>query len=129
MGTRFNEKDLRKGVRTSPWVKNEKSLPLDQVVIEETVLNLKLNKCPVCKDKLKSGDRAGNMPKSTVQPVQDEKYCHKDKIAVRLSTHPYVDGTRGTQIFMDIYTDSRNSKHIAESGVLADLIGNHDLHR
>ena len=51
---KLSDKDIRT-IRTKPWVKNE-GINLDQKVIEDTVKDLQLTNCPVCKGPLSSKD-------------------------------------------------------------------------
>ncbi len=120
--TRISLEDIPKGIKKK-WYKNPSRLSINQEIVEQAVLNLTLTKCPLCKNNLVSGDNSGNGRGLGYNPLSIEQYCRKDNVAVELSIHPYLDGTKGTQVYMKIYSDSRNSKLVAHSGLLADIKG------
>jgi len=111
--------DQIRGIRTKDWPVNKKDLKFNQEVIEETVRNLKLIRCPICATNLESTDSAGG--KLRPDFLAKEKYCPKDEYVIELHAHPYSGASSGTQLYMRIFTDTRNSQLIAASGKLADI--------
>jgi len=109
-GLRF----LRKG----EWYRNA-GVHIDQEVVEETVKSLRPNRCPVCKGDLERKDNFG-----TTLPLDGraiEGYCPKDDYIVRLEAYQYLGNTSGTELHMEIFTNSRHSRLVADSGRLADF--------
>ena len=118
--------DCIRGIRVKPWFRNPRNLKLDQAIIEETIRNLKLTKCPVCKGNLSLNDNF-----DTSLPFNDwsqEKYCPEDNYIIRLEAHQYRGNTSGTGLKMQIFTNVRYSELIADSGELADFSAQIDLH-
>ena len=116
--TRLSEEVIRK-IRTKPWYKNEQNVILHQTVIEEAVRSLRLTKCPVCKGDLSNKDNFGvGLPKNE---TFEEKYCPKDNYIIQLQAHQYKGNTQGTSLHMYIFSNSRHSVLLADSGELADI--------
>ena len=116
----IDENLIRSKIRENQyWYRNEKKINLDQAVIKETIRNLKLSKCPVCKGDLSSQDNFGtSLPWNN---YSQEGYCPRDNLIIKLGAHEYSGDTSGTALYMEIYTNSLHSKMIAESGMLADI--------
>jgi hypothetical protein len=112
-----------RGIRTKPWYFLEKGLKINQEIIEETVRNLRLERCPLCKGNLSTEDNFGTSLPSYLssQDNSEERYCPNENVIVELSVHPYRGNTSGTEVYMKIYTNSKHAKEIAHSGELADI--------
>jgi hypothetical protein len=106
-------------IRTKPWYKNEKNLSFDQGILEETVRTCSLTKCPICKGKLKREDNFGTSLPGSDRNVS--RYCPNENYILTLMAHQYRgNGGAGTEFYLEIYTNSKFSKLIADSGELAD---------
>ena len=125
-----DEEKFLRGIRTKHWFKNPKNLNIDQQVIEETVKKLTLTQCPVCRRDLSNEDNFGfHLPSDSYLSFQfQEKYCPKDNYIIKLRAHQYSGNTFGTHLDMKIYTNSKHSELIAESGELADFSEHVKLH-
>ncbi len=108
-----------KFLREGDWYINKNKINLDQKIIEETTNNLRLKKCPVCKGELSHQDNFGEvlLRENNVQ----EGYCPKDNYLIRLEAHQYKGNTSGTELFIKIFTNSKYSKLMADSGLLTDF--------
>jgi len=109
-------------IRTKEWYKN-KGINISQKVIEETIRELNLKKCPVCEGELEHSDQFG-----TGLPSQNEtqfKYCPNDNYIIEIKAHQYTGNTWGTNFLMRIHTNAMFSKTLADSGELADLKNEH----
>ena len=124
-GERLKPEDIR-SIRKDSWANNPGKVSIDSKVIEETITTLKLTNCPICGEPLELSDSHGNslsyklggqcFPFDSMQ-----KYCSNERYIVELEAHRFDGNTYGTEIYMRIYTDSKNSKLVAYSGELADI--------
>jgi hypothetical protein len=116
------DKEIR-SIRTEPWYFLKEGLKINQDVIEETVKNLRLERCPLCKGDLSTKDNFGTALQDYLASPDntEERYCPNENVIVELSVEPYRGNTSGTSVYMKIYTNSRHSKEIAISGRLADI--------
>jgi hypothetical protein len=112
------ETDSLRFLRKGDWYINQ-GLTLDQEVIEETVRNLRPTRCPVCRGNLSHKDNFGTRLSWSREAI--EGYCPTDDYIIRLESRQYVGNTAGTQLFMSIFTNSRYSRLVADSGRLADF--------
>lgn len=111
-------------IRKGTWAKNE-GINIDQKVIEQTIKELELKTCPVCKGSLESRDQFGthlNDPRMRETKIM---YCPKDNYIIELTAHKYKGNVWGTNFIMKIHTNAMISKKLAHSGVLADLRDQH----
>ena len=116
--TKLKNEEIRK-IRTNPWHKNKGGLSLDQEIIEESVKNLRLTYCPICKGKLERNDNFGTNLISNDKIIQ--RYCPNENYIFEMGVHQYNGNTFGTSIRMRIYTNSMHTQLIADSGELADI--------
>ncbi|MGD9276764.1 MAG: hypothetical protein PVJ67_06350 [Candidatus Pacearchaeota archaeon] len=117
-------KDLRGKFKIrNDWPKNAGRLPFNKEVIKENLENLSLDTCPVCRTKLNPYDQFGSYFKQSEETIR--KHCPEDNYVIQLTSHKYVDKTFGTNFWMKIFTNSMTPKLLADSGVLADLEGEH----
>lgn len=118
--------EVIKGIRTKPWYINKKNLLIDSEVIKETVKELCLKKCPICKGELKNKDNFETPLPS--KRFYMERYCPNENYIISLAAHNYEgNGGSGTTLSMEIFTNSKNFVTIADSGVLADISKEVDL--
>jgi|GEM_PF-4276120 len=115
---KLSDKDIRGKIREQ-WMKNG-NLSLDQTIIEQTVKDLDLTMCPVCRGALSLEDNFGT---SLIAPntTKMEKYCPKDNYIIELTAHQYLGSGMGTTLSMRILTNSKHYEVLAESGELADI--------
>ena len=116
---KLRQEDI-KTIRKGDWYKNSGKASIDQSIIEETIKNLNIIHCPICGNETSHKDNSGNtLPLDT---HRQQKYCSNENYILELSAHEYAgNGGRGTTLQYNIWTDSKNSKLIADSGELADL--------
>lgn len=116
------DKEIR-SIRTGPWYFLKEGLKINQDVIEETIKNLRLERCPLCKGDLQTKDNFGTSLQSYLASPNnsEERYCSNENVIVELSVQPYRGNTSGTTMYMKIYTNSKHAKEIAISGQLADI--------
>src|SRR3989344_6581106 len=102
-----------KKIRTKPWYINKQNLILDKEVVEEIVKNLKLTKCPVCKEELESRVSDYIKPREL---DEIKKYCPKNDYMITLRAVRYNDPEEDiTCIYLGV---SQKGRLIAFSGQL-----------
>ena len=115
-------------IRSKEWYKNTEELEIDSWVIEETMKNLELKLCPVCRTSLEKNDNHGNsLPFPQTQTSQKRYgYCPKEDYVIGLASHQYESKFEiGTALSMQVYTNSMFPRLLADSGELAKLKGKH----
>jgi hypothetical protein len=113
-----------RSIRRSEWPRSTQKVTIDQSVIEETVKNLRLIRCPVCTTKLESSDNFGHPMRAPLLTSGDgvaHAYCPKDNYVITLLSHQYEGNTYGTSLHMSIYANCYHRTLIADSGRLADI--------
>ena len=100
------------------WSNNSGNLSLDKKIIEETLRDLQLVKCPICGRELEYKDNFGVTLSNNFNKYWDEmeRYCPKENLIIQFIAQREVGMSPKTILRMKIFTNSRYSKLLAESG-------------
>ncbi|MBT3405331.1 hypothetical protein HN832_00410 [archaeon] len=93
-----------------------RKIPLNQEIVTEIFRELKLTRCPSCSGTLQLTDNHKSTlgyKNTGLEDGEQSRYCPKEDYWLELESHQYRGNTHGTELTLEVSTNSKNSSLLA----------------